>query len=72
LEKEFKGKGYEEFKKSLIEILINSLKPLREKRKELLKRGDYLKGVLKKGAEKAKKLAKLTMAEVRKKIGLMS
>jgi len=72
LEKEFKSKGYEEFKKNLAEILINSLKPFREKRKELLKRGDYLKGVLKKGAEKAKKLAKLTMAEVRKKIGLMS
>ena len=71
LEKEFEGKGYEEFKKSLIEILIKSLKPLREKRKELLKKEDYLKGVLKRGAEKAKKIAKLTMEDVRRKMGLI-
>lgn len=71
LEKEFKGKGYAEFKKSLTELLINSLKPLREKRKELLQREGYLKEILDNGAEKARKIAKLTMAEVRKKMGLL-
>jgi len=71
LEKEFKGKGYEEFKKSLIEILIKSLKPFGEKRKKLLKKEVYVKETLEKGAERARKIAKLTMAEVRKKMGLI-
>lgn len=71
LEEEFQGKGYEEFKKTLAEILIKSLKPLREKRKELLKREDYLKRVLEKGAKKVKEIAKLTMQDVRKKMGLI-
>jgi tryptophanyl-tRNA synthetase len=71
LEKEFKGKGYEEFKKSLTEILIKSLKPFREKRKELLKKEVYIKEILEKGAERARKIAQLTMRDVRKKIGLI-
>lgn len=71
LEKEFRGKGYAEFKKALAELLINSLKSFREKRKELLKREGYLKEILENGAEKARKIAGLTMTEVRKKIGLI-
>lgn len=70
LEKEFKGRGYEEFKKALVELLINFLKPFREKRKELLKKEAYLKEVLEKGAEKARKIARKTIEEVRKKMGL--
>jgi tryptophanyl-tRNA synthetase len=72
LEREFKGKGYEEFKRNLAEILIKSLEPLREKRKELLKREKFIKEILKEGAERAKKIAKSTMEEVKKKIGLFS
>jgi len=70
LEKKFKGKGYAEFKKSLTELLIDSFKPLREKRKELLKSEDYLKKILEKGAQRAQKIAELTMIEVRKKMSL--
>jgi len=70
LEKEFKGRGYEEFKRALAELLINSLKPFREKRKELLKKEAFLKGILERGTKKARKIAKLTMAKVRKKMGL--
>jgi tryptophanyl-tRNA synthetase len=72
LEREFKGKGYEEFKRNLAEILIKSLEPLREKRKELLKREKFIKEILKDGAERARKIAKSTMKEVKKKIGLFS
>jgi tryptophanyl-tRNA synthetase len=70
LEKEFKSKGYEEFKKSLTEILINSLKPLREKRKELLRKEDYIKEILENGAKRAREIAQSTMEKVRKRIGL--
>jgi len=71
LEKEFKNKGYEEFKKNLTEILIESLKPLREKRGKLLKKEVYVKEILEKGAERARKIAQLTMRDARKKLGLI-
>jgi len=71
LEKDFKGKGYEEFKKSLIKLLINSLEPFQRKRKELLLREVYIKEILQKGAERARIIAQSTMVEVRKKMGLI-
>lgn len=70
LEKDFKSKGYKEFKKSLIRLLINSLEPFRRKRKELLSREVYIKEILQKGARRARIIAQSTMQEVRKKMGL--
>jgi len=70
LEKKFKGKGYEEFKKSLTLILTNSLEPFRRKRKELLPREVYIKEILNQGAKKARVIAQSTIQEVRQKIGL--
>ena len=69
LEKKYKGRGYEEFKKDLARLLIEKLKIFRKKKKELEKREVYLKEILKKGIERAEKIAKLTMREVREKIG---
>lgn len=71
IERNFKGKGYKEFKKSLIKILINYLEPLRRKRKELLKREVYVREILEKGRKKAQIIAQSTMEEVRKKMGLI-
>lgn len=70
LEKDFKGKGYEEFKKSLIKLLVNSLEPFRRKRKELLQREVYVRDILERGKNRAKIVAQSTMQEVRKKMGL--
>jgi len=70
LEKKFKGAGYEKFKKSLAELLINSLEPFRRKRKELLTREVYVKEVLEQGRKKAQIIAQSTMTEVRQKMGL--
>jgi len=70
LEKKFKGKGYEEFKKSLILLLTNSLEPFRRKRKELLPREVYIKEILNQGAKKARVITQSTIQEVRQKIGL--
>lgn len=70
LEKDFKGKGYEEFKKSLAKLLINSLEPFQRKRKELLSREVYIEEILKKGEKRARIIAQSTMIEVRKKMGL--
>lgn len=71
LERNFKGKGYEEFKKSLTKLLINSLEPFRRKRKELLSREVYVKEILNAGAKRAKTIAQLTLEEAKKKMGLI-
>jgi tryptophanyl-tRNA synthetase len=70
IEKEFKGKGYGDFKKSLADLLVEKLEPIREKRKELQKNPDYVYNILKKGADNASGLAEKKMVEVRKKMGL--
>lgn len=70
IEKEFKAKQYQEFKKSLSRVLIESLEPFRRKRKELLAREVYLKEILNQGAKKARLIAAATMQDVRKKMGL--
>ena len=71
LEKNFKGRGYEEFKKSLTKLLIETLGPLRKKRKELLSREVYVKEILEQGRKRAQVIAQSTMAEVKKKMGLI-
>ena len=71
IEKDFKNKGYQDLKKSLANLLINSLKPFREKRKELIRRKVYVRELLKQGGRKAQNMAKLNIQEVKKKMGLI-
>ena len=71
LERKFKGKGYAEFKKSLTELLINSLEPFRRKRKELLSREVYVKEILTQGKKRAQIIATSTLQEVKEKMGLI-
>jgi len=70
-ENKFKGKGYADFKKSLAELLINSLEPFRRKRKELLQREVYVKEILERGKKKAEIIAQSTMQEIKEKMGLV-
>jgi len=71
LEKNFKGRGYEEFKKALSQLLIETLEPLRKKRKELLQREVYVKEILTQGKNRAQVIAQSTLQEVKKKMGLI-
>lgn len=71
LEKKFKDAGYAKFKKSLADLMIDSLEPFRRKKKELLSREVYVKEILKQGKKKAEIIARATMQEVRKKMGLI-
>lgn len=71
LEKYFSDRGYEKFKKSLSELLINSLEPFRKKRKEFLNREAYVREILENGRKKAQTIAQSTMKEVKKKVGLV-
>ena len=72
LEKEFAGKNYGEFKKSLAEVVVKYLEPFRRKQKELMTREVYVQEILKQGQARALTIAQETMREVREKMGLSS
>ena len=64
------GFGYGDAKKVLLEKIIDYFGPYRQKRIELQNNLEYIEKVLQKGAEKAQKVARSTMKEVREKTGL--
>lgn len=71
IEKEWRNKGYAEFKKDLAEVVIEGLKSFREKRTHLEKDKDYTDKVLEESHQKAQKMANETLNEVKTKIGLV-
>ncbi|MCJ7692842.1 MAG: tryptophan--tRNA ligase, partial [Sedimentisphaerales bacterium] len=64
------GIGYGTVKKRLVELMLEYFKPYRQKRKELEDNHDFVKKVLKDGAEKASAVARKTLQKVRKVTGL--
>lgn len=70
IEKRFSGKGYADLKKQLAELLVVQLEPFRRKKKELLAREIYVREILERGGKRAETVAKNTMEDVRKKMGL--
>jgi len=70
IQRDFAKKSYAEFKKSLVNVLVNYLEPFRRKQKELQTRDVYVKELLNKGASRAKIIAETTMQDVRSKMGL--
>jgi len=70
IEKQYTGKGYGDFKKDLAEVIIEGLKPIQDKLKELDNDPTYIEKVLKDGAEKIRPIAEKTMKVVKNKIGL--
>lgn len=61
---------YGDMKKQLGEDMVKFISPIREKAESIRNNGAYLKEVMEKGAEKARKSAKATMELVREAIGL--
>ncbi len=70
IEKEFSGKGYKEFKEALAELIIEKLRPMQEKRQELLNNPKALNNVLEEGSAQARAVASRTLTEVYEKVGL--
>ena len=64
------GMGYSEAKKHLAELMIDYFKPFRQKRAELENNVDYVKQVLADGAARAKAVARETLVQARKAVGL--
>ncbi|WP_456298992.1 tryptophan--tRNA ligase [Natronincola peptidivorans] len=71
VEEKYAGKGYGAFKTELAEIVVESLKPFKEKYQDYMTNPDYIIGVYKNGAERAAEIAEKTMQEVREKVGLV-
>ncbi len=70
IEEEFKGRGYEYFKDSLIGLVLKKLEPFQRKRKELEHRPRYIEKILEEGAKRAKIIARETMEEVKERVGI--
>jgi tryptophanyl-tRNA synthetase len=64
------GMGYGTAKNELFDLMMETFRPMRERRAELEKNLDYVEEVLQKGAKKACAEATKTLAKARKAIGL--
>lgn len=69
-ESQFKTASYSEFKKSVAESIIDALNPLQKKYKDLRSDGK-LEELLKKGAQKSKKISNKKLQEVYEKVGFI-
>lgn len=71
-EEQYAGSGirYGELKNELAEAIDRELAPIREKRRELEGKPEYVEKIIKEGAEKARAIASMTVAEVKEKMGL--
>jgi len=71
IESEFSGKGYGDFKKSVGEAVVETLRPIREEAQRLIADKAHLESVYKLGADKASRAASRTLRKVYKKIGFI-
>lgn len=69
LEAKYEGKGYGDFKKDLVEVVVEALAPIKE-RYEQIRHSDELIEILKDGAVRADAIAQKTMKRVKENFGL--
>jgi tryptophanyl-tRNA synthetase len=72
LEKDYQGKMYGHLKVDLAELVIQTLKPVRDKYDDLMKNRDHLDSLLVSGAERAQERAAKTLKSVYETVGLLS
>ena len=66
------GTGYGDFKKRLFEAFWEFFEPMRAKRKELSEDPQYIKNILKEGADRAREAASATLKRARHSCGITS
>ncbi|WP_348786770.1 tryptophan--tRNA ligase [Leifsonia sp. NPDC080035] len=71
IEVEYDGKGYGDFKKGLVEVVVDTLSPVRERTLELLADPAELDRILDGNAERASAVAEVTLAKAYEAIGLL-
>jgi tryptophanyl-tRNA synthetase len=70
IEREFEGSGYGDFKTTVAEAVVEYLAPVRERYRELRPDTAALEQALGVGAEKARAIARATLADVRDAMGI--
>jgi tryptophanyl-tRNA synthetase len=71
IENDFAGKGYGDFKAEVAEVVVEHLRPIRDRALELLEDEQHLVQVLHAGADKARTVASATVAASYKNLGLV-
>jgi len=71
VQNEFEGRGYGDFKSAVGEAIIEELRPLQERFRELLNNQDVVREIYTKSAENAQIIAKKTLDNVYEKIGFV-
>ena len=62
---------YGHLKVDLAEVVVQTLKPVREKYDDLMKNKDYLSELMKSGSERARARSRVTLDNVYKAVGLV-
>jgi tryptophanyl-tRNA synthetase len=70
IEREFEGSGYGDFKNAVADALVEYLAPVRDRYPEVRADDDGLEGILEAGAERARAMARETLADVREAMGV--
>ncbi len=70
IEARFEGKGYADLKRELGEAIVEGLRPLQSRYRELTADTAYIDSLLADGAAKARPLAEKTLTAVKKRIGI--
>ncbi len=70
VEREFEGAGYGDFKQAVAEAVVELLAPVRERYSELRPDEATLEATLAEGAERARAIASVTLADVRDRMGI--
>jgi len=70
IEARFEGKGYAQLKKELAEVVVEGLRPLQTRYKELTSSPAYIYSLLEEGAGRVSPIAENTLAVVKQKVGL--
>jgi tryptophanyl-tRNA synthetase len=69
LERKYENHGYGDFKKDLVEVTVDALRPIRERFHEVRNSGELVE-TLKNGAERASAISRETINRVKKNFGL--
>ena len=67
----YNGKMYSDFKSDLGEIIVELLKPIKEKYNDIINDKKYLEDILKEGSDFAKYNARKTLSKVYRKVGFI-
>jgi tryptophanyl-tRNA synthetase len=69
IEDDYSGKGYGDFKAAVAEAVVEELKPLQERYRQIRSDKAYLNGIIKEGAEAAYRNSQRVLRKVYKKVG---